>query len=608
MAARAPEIAELPEKADPLADPENKKKLALAKEFALQLAKGIKNIGIYRHNASRFPEMVQRALEAVARYTEAYGPLTLKVETQCFSLFKQPVFEAGDAGENLPYKFYRDGIRHLIFRAGITPEEFLQFVMIALSDPERSDDVLSQMWNATFAHIEYIVVEGFAFDDMSEEEVQVEVDKVVAYLYRRLRSTSDDYLRFARLSAEDLDTKLENVEQVRGAVITGSTASPKLVTQLQEELKEDVNTRLFPKLVGSVFQVLEDGGAQDVDILRDVYLALLDAMLLQEDFATVNAVLARLRGLERNPQRSEAAEGLRTFLQAKMGEEHRLRRVGEILNAGKHPQPDEVLRYLQVVPPTAVITLLDILETIEVPENRAVVCDALVVLGRGTPEPFIQRLDSEKSQLVRDMISVIDRCDFPDKYRFIGQALRNPNLAVRLEVLGTLSRSRSEQSRRFVVAALDDENSQMRLQAARLLPAMSGENAMSDLLRVIKSQAFERRDLKERMSVYKALGSTGNPAALPVFTALLAPKGLLERLRAGKAKEDRLLAVAGLGAMPSIPSYKALQAVAEEAGQDREVALAARRAGLAMRRALFGDVPQGPDDEGVDSGSGSTRA
>ncbi len=605
MAVRASEVAESPER-DPLADPENKKRFALAQEFALHLAKGIKNIGIYRHNVSRFPEMVQRAFEAAARFTAEYGPLTLKVETQCFSLFKQPLFQAGDAGENLPYKFYRDGIRHLIFRAGLTPEEFLQFVMIALSDPERSDDVLSQMWNASFAHIEYVVVEGFSFDDLSDDEVQVEVDKIVAYLYRRLRSDSEDYLRFARVSAEDLETKLENVEQVRGAVITGVTADPKLVAQLQEELEEDVGPRLFPKLVGSVFQVLEDGDAQDLAILQDVFLALLDAMLLQDDFPTINSLVARLRGLERDPKRAPAAAGLRSFFQAKMGEEHRLRRVGEILNAGKHPQPDEVLRYLHVLPSTSVITLLDILEAIDIPENRAVVCDALVVLGRGNPAPFVQRLDSEKSQLVRDMISVIDRCDFPDKYRSIGQALRNPNLAVRLEVLAVLSRSKSEQSRKFVISALEDENVQMRLQAARLLPAMSGEDAMADLLRVIQSQSFERRELKERMSFYKALGSTGNPAALPVFTALLAQKSLLERLRPGKVKEDRLLAVAGLGALPCIPAYKALQAVVGEPGQDREVVLTARRAGLAMRRTLFGDAPQGPDDDGPDSGSGAS--
>jgi len=591
MAARAREIAEAETRVDPLADPENKKRFELAKEFALHLAKGIKNIGIYRHNAARYPELVRRALEAVVRYTETFGPLTLKVETRCFSVFKQPVFEVGESGENLPYKFYREGIRHLIFRPQLTPEEFLQFVMIALSDAERSDDVLSQMWNASFEHIEYVVVEGFSLDDMSEEEVAVEVDKIVGYLYRRLRSKSDDYLRFARVSAEDLDHSLDNVDQIRGAVITGATAGPKLVEKLQEEIKEDEGQRLFPKLVGAVFQVLEEGGLQDLAILQDIFLALLDALLLQEDFATVNSVLSKLRGLERDPRKAPIAESLRGYLQAKMGEEHRLRRVGEILNLGKHPQPQDLLRYLQSVDRSAVVTLLEILEVIEIPENRTVVCDALISLAGDNADPFLRRLDSEQSQLVRDMIYVIDRCDFPEKFRYIGQALKNPNLAVRLEVLAILSRSRSEQSRKFIVTALDDENAQMRLQAARLLPLMNPDKALPDLLRLVKSLEFERRDLKEKTAVYQALGATAQPSVLPFFSAMLAQRSLANLLRPGKVREDKLLAIAGLSAMPTIPAYKVLQTITEDGGNDGEVLLAARRAGLAMRRTLFGEEP-----------------
>ena len=70
-------------------------------------------------------------------------------------------------------------------------------------------------------HVEYVVVEGFTMEGTSEEEVQVEVDQVVGYLYARLKTNSDDYLRFARVSAEDLDAKLDGVDQMRGVVVGG---------------------------------------------------------------------------------------------------------------------------------------------------------------------------------------------------------------------------------------------------------------------------------------------------------------------------------------------------------------------------------------------------
>src|SRR4030095_5603242 len=97
----------------------------------------------------------------------------------------------------LPYKFYRDGIRQLIFRPGLRLDELVAFTLIALSEPDRgAEDVLAQLWRAGMEHLEYVMVEGFKMDEVSEQEVEVEVDKVVGYLYSRLKTGSDDYLRF----------------------------------------------------------------------------------------------------------------------------------------------------------------------------------------------------------------------------------------------------------------------------------------------------------------------------------------------------------------------------------------------------------------------------
>lgn len=579
--------AEPTSEVDPLSLPENKEKIELAKEFTFHLSKGIKNIGIYRHNTAKYQEYLQKSLDSLSRFIEKFGPMSLKVEAQCFSIMKAPVFEAND-NDNLPYKFYRDGIRHLIFRQEITAEEYLNFVLIALSDPNRGEDILSQLWKAGFEHIEYIVVEGFSVGEMNEDEVQVEVDQIVGYLYSRLRSTSEDYLRFARVSAEDLDMKLDGVDQMRGAVVSGETASNQVIEAVQAEIAEDENTRLFPKIVQAVFQVIDEGGIADVEVLEEIFIQLLDSMLLQEDFATINALIVKLRAMERDPNKADLAERMRTFVQGKMGDEQRLRRIGEILNTSRPKQPQDIFRYLYALENRSVITLLDILETIELQENRTILCDALAALGKDDPEPFVKRLQSEKSQMVRDMIYVIDKCDFADKMIYFGETLKNPNLAVRLEVLAILSRSKSEQCRRFIVTALDDQNPQMRVQAAKVLPNMSPAKALNDLMRVIKAPTFEKRELKERTALYEALGITGQQGALSHFIQMLSVKGLLHR---AKIKEDKLLAVAGLGQMPSIPAYKALQATVEDKANDAEVLSAARRALYTMKKTLFGDQP-----------------
>ncbi|MFN7133605.1 MAG: HEAT repeat domain-containing protein, partial [Myxococcales bacterium] len=98
-----------------------------------------------------------------------------------------------------------------------------------------------------------------------------------------------------------------------------------------------------------------------------------------------------------------------------------------------------------------------------------------------------------------------------------------------------------------------------------------------------------KREQREKEAVYQALGATNQQGALAHFAALLQQKSLLRR---AKLKEDKLLAIAGIGAMPSIPCVKLLQSVVEDKSNDPEVLTAARKAFYTMKKALFGDQPE----------------
>ncbi len=569
---------------DPLSDPENRQRLELAKAFAFQLLKGIKQIGMYRHNEARYTEYLDKAHEAVKQYTERYGPLVFKVEQQNFTLFEQPLF-----GEDttLPFKFWRDGIRQFIFRPGLRPDELLTFTLVALSDVEKQgEDTVAQLWRSPLDHLEYVVVEGFKVDGFDDEEVQISVDRIVDYLYSRLRSHSDDFLRFARVSAEDLELKLEGVDQVRGAVVAGTTASDELKARLQKEIAEEEQSRLFPKLVSSIFQVAE-AGVDDPELLEDMFLQLLDALLLQEDFAIINQIVLKLRAMEDRPGMSGIRQLKDTFV-AKMGDEQRLVRVADVLRTARPTLLQDIGRYLASLQPTTLPILLGVLETLDAPEHRLVLCDVIAEFCKVNPAEVIQRLSSERPMTVRDMVYVLERAQLPDRMQLFGRVLKHKNLAVRLDVMGTIARGRSVESRRLIAGALRDENAQVRVQAARLLPEYDREQAYLNLIAVVKHKDFKHRSAEEQAAFYTALGSTGLPAAFSLMTQLLAEKPQL--WNRSRVVEDKLLAVHGLAGVQSIQSYKALQAVAEDRTQPSEVLVAARRALAETRRKLFGDA------------------
>ncbi|MCP3167251.1 HEAT repeat domain-containing protein [Myxococcus qinghaiensis] len=568
---------------EPEQTPEIREKVELARTFAFHLLKGIKQIGMYRHNDARFPEFLAKALESITQYTEKYGPLSLKVEQQNLTLHNDSLFTEDTP---LPYKFFRDGIRQLIFRPGLAVEELVTFTMIALSEPERgAEDVLAQLWRAGMEHVEYVVVEGFSMENASEEEVQVEVDKVVGYLYARLQTNSDDYLRFARVSAEDLDAKLDGVEQIRGLVIGGRHASDELKAKLQREVSEEEGARLFPKLVSAVFQVVE-GGVEDGALLEEIFVQLLDMLLLQDDFGTINQIVLKLRALSQKEGGAPLEKLLESFLH-KMGEEQRLMRLGESLKGARPKHPADVTRYLQALGRDSVIPLLTVLETLEIQENRALLCDALAVVARELPEPFVARLISDRPQTVRDMVYVLEKSNHPERIKMFGQVLKSPNLVVKLEVLNIIGRGRTGEARRLIFEALADPVSQVRMVAARMLPEFDRDKAFSDLMRLIREPAFDKKTPDERTAFYMAVGATGTPGALSHMQQLLSVKPSL--LNKKRVLEDKMLAIAGLQGACSIQSYKMLQALVEDRTLPVELLTAARKAMYQTRKTLFGD-------------------
>lgn len=565
-------------------DPLVREKVELARNFTFHLLKGIKQIGMYRHNEAKFPEFLAKALEAVTDYTVKHGPLSLKVEQQNFHLHGEPLFSEDTP---LPYKFFRDGIRQLIFRPGMELNELVQFTMIALSEPERgAEDVLAQLWRANMEHVEYVVVEGFTMEGSSEEEVQVEVDQVVSYLYARLKTNSDDYLRFARVSAEDLDAKLDGVEQMRGVVVGGVYASDELKARIQREIMEEENSRLFPKLVSAVFQVIE-GGVDDATLLEEIFVQLLDAMLIQDDFATINQIVLKLRAIELREGPTGSVGRLLSYFIQKMGDEQRLIRLGEVLKTSRPKNPGDITRYLQALDAQSLFALLAVLETIELPENRVLLCDVLATHAKEVPEPFISRLESDRPQTVRDMVYILEKSQHPERIKMFGQVLKGKNLVVKLEVMNIIARGRTGEARRLIAEALADPIAQVRMLAAKLLPEFDREKAYTDLLRVLRAPGFDKKTSEEKAALYAAIGSTGLPTALSMMTQLLAVKPSL--LQKKRVLEDKLLAIHGLAGACSIQSYKLLQGVVEDKSQPVEVLTAARKAMYQTKKALFGD-------------------
>jgi HEAT repeat protein len=585
---------DLKKSAEDLSETEAGQRIATARDFFEHLDRSMKTIGIYRHNTSHYGEYLDKTWRALEIILEQEGTLALKVDQLAFKYLDVPIYEGQADDQNIAYRFYRDGVRILIFRQGLTAEELLNWVLICMTNFRAAEhiheDIVSLMWKQEFSNIEYVVVESVSVGGEGEDEAKIDVDKIVNYLYKRMTSKSKDRFHFARVSLEDLEIELDDVEQAKGVLIKGTTATDADKTKVQAEIEEEDENRMLPKLVVILFKVLEEELDQDLgQSIEEVFIQLLDSMLMHEDFRGINQILRKFKGIHRKnlPAGNQARiEKIEENFTARMGEAERIGRIGEILETtGEIKKPQEVYRYLTRLGDAAILPLLDTLERMEKQDPRRLFCDALAVLGKDHLDVFSRRLQSTKSNVVRDMLYIIDKLNPPDKLKLMAQLLKHPNLAIRIEALNTIGAGNDKSCRIYVLNALNDPDTQMRMTAARLLPNFNIKAAVKTLFRIVNDSDFHRKPAKEQSAIFSALAMTDLPEAMEFFRRQLRSTSLLSKKKLAEYKRN---IVNGLGLSGSITAYKLLKTELEAGIKEEDVAAQAKRICGRLREKLLG--------------------
>jgi hypothetical protein len=555
------------------------------------LLKGIKNINIYRHAEGRFSEFLEPAHTALSGFLDEHEVLPLKLTPFTLEYKKQVIYEDQDK-ENLTYKFYKDGMRFLMLRKGLPADELLKFVLVATSQYNDrqlfQEDTITRLWKENFECIEWVVVEGFGFGDMSEEEVEIEVEKIVAYLRNQLKANSDDITRFARLSADDLELQLDDVDQVRGGIISGRTATPADKTWIQEELYQEEKKRLFAKMVLIVFQILElDSEAADQDMILDSVTQVLDTLLVTEDIKGAVALLQRFEKIGQKDlptKRLQLVSTIKETFKKRMMETQRLEAVKNYILLARPIDDDAVKAYLQTCGEEEILYLTEMLSGMERAEGRKLLIEILADKGKNHVDVFARRLDHKSSNVVKDMLSIIHLINPDNKYALFAKCLEHPNVMIRLEGLKVLAKSQDDKSLRYIEKAMDDQDIQMRLGAYRCMAVRSPKRCASVLMKMMRDEAFLSKDSRERIAIVTALGETRTEEALEYFSGVFEQKSSL--FSRGKINDYKSLAIIGLVAMKSVTAFKVLAREVQNKNNSKEVLEQAHKAATRMKTEL----------------------
>ena len=179
---------------------------------------------------------------------------------------------------------------------------------------------------------------------------------------------------------------------------------------------------------------------------------------------------------------------------------------------------------------------------------RKALVDALSEVAPHFVQELSRRITDDRWYVVRNIVLVLGRTHSPRALPALARAVRHSDPRVRREALRWLRSMPDSRAIGLIAAALNDVDADNVKAAARMLGAMQAASCVGALCDVALGRGPGNRDTNCRVAAIEALGSIGDPAALPVlmtFSAhwtLLGAKSRRELTDAAQSAKARIAA------------------------------------------------------------------
>jgi hypothetical protein len=148
-----------------------------ARLWVHQFARTLKTCRLYEANNPTVARFLVDLADALRRYGETHGAMTLRFTPDDVLCHGASVYLARSRDDNLALPFYRDGIRALTFTPGISADEVSALIRALVSHTtvaEPESDLVTALWEAHLDHVDvdYVPAESEVSggEDAADEE------------------------------------------------------------------------------------------------------------------------------------------------------------------------------------------------------------------------------------------------------------------------------------------------------------------------------------------------------------------------------------------------------------------------------------------------------
>ncbi|MBI5049990.1 MAG: hypothetical protein HZC11_03730 [Nitrospirae bacterium] len=138
------------------------------KHIIQTLLKAKKNIRLYPANNPIYVKTIDDTFTVFDEFLNYKDKLVFKIKQNDIFYGSDQVYHNPEKENNFALLFFKDGIRELSFKKGLSKhelEDFLKSIAVDLDRETIDDDIVTLFWEMDFTNIKYIVDESFLTED-----------------------------------------------------------------------------------------------------------------------------------------------------------------------------------------------------------------------------------------------------------------------------------------------------------------------------------------------------------------------------------------------------------------------------------------------------------
>jgi len=527
-----------------------------AKDILQALIKAKKNIRMYPENNPIYVKTLDDVFIRFKNFLDYRDGFKLYIKQNSISYESEELYYSTEKEDNLALFFFKDGLRELTFKKGLTRnelEEFLKIIAREFDREEIDDDIVTLLWEKDFENIQYVVDEAFLVD-IDDEDYETKAEQQV-------KEQATDVSDLMRAYADGF--KEDDTHQM--AVIPLTERDLQILVR---ELEKDSSSKI-EKLVTILFELVYQSEKQtDVDATFQFLRNAILFCMRHGDIALVNRIMKRTKDIMEEPSLKESGKNYFRMLSQYLGSDDIAGCLAETLDSSIEIDAHVYEEFVGFLDKNAIQPLIKYLAELKTIRARKSVIDALIILGRKDIQMVAKGLDDQRWYLVRNIIYILRKMADKRATEYLLKTVRHSDIRVRKEGIKALGELGGHDVIQTLRECLDDADAEVRVTAARAFGTIGSEVAKKIILDKISHKMFKEKAFDEKKEFYEVLLRWKDQAVFDFLTTAVRKKTLF-----GRAKNDENRACAAfclglLGRKEALPDLQSLRESGNKLLQD----------------------------------------